>query len=79
MSERTIQAVQDAIATHVAEENPGILIDWVIGYALIKEGDRFLQSYISAPASTPAGTYGLASLTVDNIATDLLGNGDEGD
>lgn len=77
MSDQSLQAIQDAIAAHVAEKNPGILIDWVIGYALIKEGDRFLQSYISAPASTPSGAYGLASLTVDNIAMDLLGNDDD--
>ena len=49
----------------------------MIGYAVMKSDDGFRHSYITAPASTPAGSYGLTSLTVDNIASDLLG--DDGD
>ena len=79
MSEQSIRAIQDAIAKHVTEENPGLLIDWIIGYSTINDDNGFRHSYITAPASTPAGSYGLASLTVDNIATDLLGNDDKDD
>ena len=77
MSAQTLNAIHDAIAAHVAESTPGVLIDWVIGYAVMKSDDGFRHSYITAPASTLAGSYGLTSLTVDNIASDLLG--DDGD
>ena len=81
MSKESLQAIEEAIKEHVRLEelHGAVLINWQIGYELVRPDGGFLINYAGHPHGSATSAMGLAGAVVGLVTDDIMDPGDPED